>query len=64
MNNPIKIGDSVRLKSGGPLMTVIRSNEHLFEVWCAYFQSSKDNLSIFSEVLVHIHALKKVGEDE
>ncbi|UKK92054.1 DUF2158 domain-containing protein [Brucella pseudogrignonensis] len=41
-----KVGDTVRLKSGGPLMTVERINENK-SVTCIWFQDNKQNRSIF-----------------
>jgi len=37
---PIKVGDTVRLKSGGPLMTVNSIEPEHFEAQCKWFDSS------------------------
>jgi uncharacterized protein YodC (DUF2158 family) len=43
--NPLKAGDTVRLKSGGPLMTisVIRGDT----VFCVWFDGKKKNVESF-----------------
>ena len=39
-----KVGDTVRLKSGGPIMTVIRAGDVEGEarVWCAWFADDNE----------------------
>ena len=43
MGNEFKAGDTVRLKSGGPLMTVESVGDHYgtTKVWCSWFQGTK-----------------------
>lgn len=36
MNSAFKIGDTVKLKSGGPMMTISRI-DHEGTVWCVWF---------------------------
>lgn len=66
MNNPIKTGDSVKLKGvAGPTMTVSRLNyDRPNEVWCSWFYLSKTNKYKVRELLCSKEALSKVGEDE
>ena len=37
--NQLKVGDVVKLKSGGPEMTVYSVSESKPEVWCVWFPS-------------------------
>lgn len=57
-----KIGDVVRLKSGGPDMTVVSLNEnsmtHKGQIKCQWFEKNRPQDSIFPSA-----ALEKVDED-
>ena len=55
--NPFKPGDTVRLKSGGPLMTV--SGCELDVCWCTWFDDKKN---LQTEKFVQ-HILKKSDDD-
>ena len=43
MSEAIKAGDTVRLKSGGPVMTVNQVGDHYgtLTAWCAWFDGTK-----------------------
>lgn len=43
MADVFKKGDTVRLKSGGPILTVSNTGEHLdeFTIWCIWFEKTK-----------------------
>jgi len=44
-----KVGDTVRLKSGGPKMTVVGVGDNLGEpvVWCEWFYDNKKDSGTF-----------------
>lgn len=47
MSKSLKIGDTVKLKSGGPLMTVVAVNQRAEIDWCAcrWFDDEYNSLS-------------------
>jgi uncharacterized protein YodC (DUF2158 family) len=49
MADQFKIGDTVKLKSGGPLMTVEQSGDYLGEprVWCVWFAKDEKKDATF-----------------
>jgi len=52
-----KVGDVVRLKSGGPAMTVTSAKEG--RVFCAWFEGTKNDSAFFPEA-----ALEPAGDPE
>jgi uncharacterized protein YodC (DUF2158 family) len=45
-----KAGDTVRLKSGGPTMTIVRQHEALVGNWsCQWFDGKKLSHGVFAE---------------
>ena len=64
---PLKIGDVVKLKSGGPLMTISRQNDTPLDngpsecVWCVWFDP--DTLNIRSSALF-LPACLDIFEDD
>ncbi|WP_338876920.1 DUF2158 domain-containing protein [Spirosoma sp. SC4-14] len=54
----IKIGDKVRLKSGGPIMTVTHFNDLTGIFTCQWFMNGKLELGYFPE-----ESLEKVVDD-
>jgi len=55
--NEIKAGDVVKLKSGGPAMTVTSVGDHYGELsaYCSWFVDNKPQQNVFP-----VHTLKKV----
>ena len=54
MAQKFKPGDLVRLKSGGPVMTVEKANLDFYKQWegtysCSWFAGAKNNHKSFSE---------------
>ncbi len=47
MAEPLKVGDTVRLKSGGPIMTVEHVDIETQQVLCAWFDGQEKKLSSF-----------------
>lgn len=52
-----KKGDLVRLKSGGPLMTVLAEKNNNGTVWCGFFDGAN-----FKDVALDPQALRAVEE--
>lgn len=50
MDEPLKAGDVVQLKSGGPRMTVKEVNGS--EVVCVWFAGEKRETAVFEDVLL------------
>jgi uncharacterized protein YodC (DUF2158 family) len=53
----LKVGDTVRLKSGGPLMTVTgvgHDRNHKPMVWCSWFTDNKEDRGTFPVEAVEI----------
>ena len=54
MAQKFKAGDLVRLKSGGPVMTIEKVNFDYYKAWegtynCSWFAGAKDNHRSFAE---------------
>lgn len=54
MAQKYKPGDLVRLKSGGPAMTIEKVNLNIYQEWegtysCSWFAGAKDNHRSFAE---------------
>ena len=54
MAEKFKIGDTVRLKSGGPLMTVtnVGNEEGKDLVWCSWFEKGKESKGYYPTAAV------------
>ncbi len=53
MESPFKIGDTVRLKSGGALMTVEGFNDDAEEfVVCVWFEKNKAQREVFKKAVL------------
>lgn len=50
--NGIKAGDTVQLKSGGPIMTVSRLEDGGLNAVCGWFDGKKDKLATFAVVML------------
>jgi len=48
----IKAGDRVRLKSGGPTMTVSRLEDNGLNAVCGWFDGKKEKLATFAVVML------------
>ena len=50
MDEQFKVGDVVRLKSGGPKMTITAIGDHLGEqkAWCSWFDGTKELKGTFT----------------
>lgn len=54
----IQLGDTVTLKSGGPVMTV-ESVDYDDSFWCSWFDGKQDKTRVFKTI-----ALKKVDPEK
>ncbi len=53
MSETFKVGDEVKLKSGGPAMTVEEVNEA--GIWCVWFDGKKAERQIFQSATLKRH---------
>lgn len=57
----IKIGSTVRLKSGGPLMTIVKYDNHQYEcVWWVKQENKYNNYTFREDVIVETNKKTKI----